>query len=328
VGQWTITDATLSSDSQLLAYSSISPIVHVARTDGNTQQYAIDLSSHRLRRESRGFGIWSVRFSADNRELVAGTSSNSIYIYDLEKQSLVLAMKGHADDVNAVCFADESKNLLYSASDDSLIKVWDRRSLGTAAKPVGVLPGHTEGVTYVSARGDGRYAVSNGKDQTAKLWDVRKMVEPHVFDSWPGHVRDRRLEWDYRYQAYPLGPLGPAKYRHPKDASIVTMTGHSVLVTLIRVHFDPWTGTHIVTGSRDGIVRIYNLLGQCVRSLETHSNRMREGLFSDDEMELGFLHGWRRELVVRDVAWHPKIPLLLSTSWSADGGAVVQHTYE
>jgi WD40 repeat protein len=42
-------------------------------------------------------------------------------------------------------------------------------------RPQGVLPGHTEGVTYVSARGDGRYCISNSKDCTLRMWDVRKM---------------------------------------------------------------------------------------------------------------------------------------------------------
>lgn len=36
--------------------------------------------------------------------------------------------------------------------------------------------GHTEGLTYIDSKGDGRYVISNGKDQTCKLWDLRKMV--------------------------------------------------------------------------------------------------------------------------------------------------------
>ena len=57
-------------------------------------------------------------------------------------------------------------------------QVWDRRALGRGAKPAGVLLGHTEGVTHLDARGDGRYLLSNAKDQTARLWDVRK-VQSH-----------------------------------------------------------------------------------------------------------------------------------------------------
>lgn len=45
----------------------------------------------------------------------------------------------------------------------------DRRSLGSYPKPSGVLIGHTEGITYVSPKGDGRYIISNGKDQVTLL---------------------------------------------------------------------------------------------------------------------------------------------------------------
>ena len=33
------------------------------------------------------------------------------------------------------------------------LQVWDRRALGRGAKPAGVLVGHTEGLTYLDARG-------------------------------------------------------------------------------------------------------------------------------------------------------------------------------
>ena len=35
--------------------------------------------------------------------------------------------------------------------------------------------GHLEGITFLDSRGDGHYFISNGKDQTIKLWDIRKM---------------------------------------------------------------------------------------------------------------------------------------------------------
>ena len=36
--------------------------------------------------------------------------------------------------------------------------------------------GHTQGLTHLDSKGDGRYVLSNCKDQTAKVWDVRKML--------------------------------------------------------------------------------------------------------------------------------------------------------
>jgi WD repeat-containing protein 23 len=47
--------------------------------------------------------------------------------------------------------------MICSGSDDAAIKVWDRRLAHiTCRRPVGVLLGHTEGLTHLSARGDGR----------------------------------------------------------------------------------------------------------------------------------------------------------------------------
>jgi WD repeat-containing protein 23 len=126
------------------------------------------------------FGIWSLRFSGDGGEIVAGTSDYSVYVYDLEAQRSVMQIRGHSDDVNAVCFGDKmSPHILYSGSDDTTLKVWDRRSL-RSERPAGMFLGHTEGLTYIDSKGDGRYVISNAKDQTCKLWDLRKMVSTDV----------------------------------------------------------------------------------------------------------------------------------------------------
>jgi WD repeat-containing protein 23 len=41
------------------------------------------------------FGIFSVKFSTDGRELVAGTSGDSIYVYDLEANKVSLRILAH-----------------------------------------------------------------------------------------------------------------------------------------------------------------------------------------------------------------------------------------
>lgn len=42
------------------------------------------------------FGIFSVKFSSDGRELVAGTSDESIYVYDLEANTVALRISAHS----------------------------------------------------------------------------------------------------------------------------------------------------------------------------------------------------------------------------------------
>ena len=73
----------------------------------------------------------------------------------------------------------------------------DRRSLGSSPKPSGVLIGHTEGITYVSAKGDGRYVISNGKDQALRLWDLRMMRSNADYERVKHH-RYGASNFDYR----------------------------------------------------------------------------------------------------------------------------------
>ena len=188
-GQWTITDASLSPDNKNLAYSSIRSQVCLANTDQSDSSEPRLLDFSDMGRGGHGFGggngwgrsrghfgIWSLRFSGDGGEIVAGTSDQSVYVYDLEAQRSILRIPGHTDDVNAVCFGDKmSPHILYSGSDDTTLKVWDRRSLASM-RPAGMFLGHTEGLTYIDSKGDGRYVISNGKDQTCKLWDLRSMI--------------------------------------------------------------------------------------------------------------------------------------------------------
>jgi WD repeat-containing protein 23 len=115
----------------------------------------------------------SVRFSGDGNELLVGAKDRCVYIYDITAGRPILRLRGHYDEVNAVCYGDSSSpHIIYSGSDDTTIKVWDRRSISDG-RPVGVFTGHTEGITYVHSKGDGRYVLSNGKDQQMKLWDLR-----------------------------------------------------------------------------------------------------------------------------------------------------------
>lgn len=74
----------------------------------------------------------------------------------------------------------------------------DRRSLASTRKPSGVLIGHTEGITYVSAKGDGRYVISNGKDQILRLWDLRMMRSNADFEGVANKHYGIR-SFDYRY---------------------------------------------------------------------------------------------------------------------------------
>eukprot|EP00271_Cylindrocystis_brebissonii_P003415 TRINITY_DN14373_c0_g1_i1.p1 TRINITY_DN14373_c0_g1~~TRINITY_DN14373_c0_g1_i1.p1 ORF type:complete len:674 (-),score=99.36 TRINITY_DN14373_c0_g1_i1:561-2582(-) len=297
--RWTITDTALSPDQRFLVYASITPVVHMVNVGGDVQSVANVTDIHESlnfyagsRNRDHSFGIWSLRFSSDGREIVAGSNDSALYVYDVEAQKPLLRLRAHEDDVNAVAFADESSTVLFSGSDDNFCKVWDRRAL-SSGKPAGVLVGHLEGITHICSKGDGRHLISNSKDQTVKLWDIRTMMDQaeHKRPVWKG----RRSHWDYRMMEY---PASRRNRRHPQDRSLLTYRGHRVLQTLIRAYFSPMHTTgqrYIYTGSSEGNVHIYDVVSGS---------------------EVGLLKHHRQP--VRDCSWHPSQPSLVSVSWDGN----------
>ncbi|XVF38597.1 hypothetical protein REPUB_Repub20aG0116000 [Reevesia pubescens] len=297
--RWTITDTSLSPDQRFLVYASLSPVVHIVNVgSAATESVAniteihdgLDFSLDDYDDDDDdggGIGIFSVKFSTDGRELLAASGDKSIYVYDLEGKRPSLRIPAHKCDVNTVCFADETGHLIFSGSDDHLCKVWDRRCFVTNGKAAGVLMGHLQGITFIDSHGDGRYFISNGKDQTTKLWDIRKMSS-----SAPYTPRLRDHYFDYRWMDYPSHARA---LKHPHDQSLATYKGHSVLRTLIRCYFSPAYSTgqkYIYTGSSDGSLYIYDLVsGAQVASCHHH------------------------EAPVRDCSWHPFYPMIITSSW-------------
>lgn len=327
-GQWTITDATLSPDNRWLAYSSIRHTVCLASTDPlDTSDYTLldftnfapGVSRHSSRghfgyRGHNSFGVWSLRFSGDGREIVAGTSDHSVVVYDLETRQSTVRLSNHDDDVNAVCFGDKSSpHILYSGSDDQTLRVWDRRSMADG-REAGVFVGHTEGLTYVDSKGDGRYVLSNGKDQMMKLWDLRKMMSPSDFANV--NLHEYTSNFDYRFSPYDEDEYTP----NPHDCSVVTFRGHSVLKTLIRCHFSPPTSSnsrYVYSGSEDGKVYVWNLDGSRKATIDVMAatkgtrprHSAREEMFMY-EMPGGGRGGDTWKTCVRDASWCPTAPVL------------------
>ncbi|PKS12068.1 hypothetical protein jhhlp_001364 [Lomentospora prolificans] len=336
--QWTLTDASLSPDNKWLAYTSLSPSVCLAPTDPNDKgdPYTLDLSASvgtaggatsdepRLR-----FGIFSVRFSGDGRELVTGTNYRSIIVYDIETRTPLHKVKGHDADVNAVCFADiSSPHILYSGSDDSVIKVWDRRSMGDR-REAGAFVGHIEGITHIDSKGDGRYILSNGKDQSMKLWDLRMAISTDRFRS----IGLRRIPtFDYRWEKFREVDW----FEDKNDNSAVTFRGHDVLQTLIRCHFSPPSSSdsrYVYSGSASGQIFIWNMDATLAGKIDVETSIMHSlanaGRFPQLRMTDLLYSPWN--MVVRDASWHPNVPAIATSAWSTGGmreGAISLHTFQ
>ncbi|XP_074424188.1 DDB1- and CUL4-associated factor 11 isoform X4 [Larus michahellis] len=282
---WSILDVAFSPDASQCLYSSWSDYIHVYDIYGDGDNHtALD-----LRPEERRFAVFSLAVGPDGREVVGGANDGCLYVYDREVQRRTLRVEAHEDDVNAVALGDGAGQLLLSGGDDGVCRAWDRRCLGEGRpRPVGLLAGHRDGITFLHPRGDGRYLVSNSKDQTAKLWDLRRPAGPGGLAAARRAVA--RQSWDYRWQRAP--PRAMATAPLPGDSSLMTYRGHAVLHTLLRCRLAPPPGLFLAAGSASGAVLVYDVLsGRAVRRLTNHG------------------------ACVRDVCWHPQGGALATASW-------------
>lgn len=190
---WSIVDLDFSTDSRFVIYSSWSNCVHLINTQGEFELHeALDFQPNEYQQQVCMFGI---RFSTNgSREILAGLNGGIAMLYDVERKRNIWSAQAHEDDINSVCWLDDSGNLFATGSDDASLRIWDRRILANVdtdaasgqarsrrgyakATPVGGFLGHVHGLTCVSSMNDGnaRYVLSNSKDQSMKLWDVRKV---------------------------------------------------------------------------------------------------------------------------------------------------------
>ncbi|XP_022091921.1 DDB1- and CUL4-associated factor 11-like [Acanthaster planci] len=290
---WSILDTAFSPDGNYLIYSSWSEYIHLCNVRGDFQTHvALDMEPG-----DGHFCPFSVQFSSNNREILAGANDGFLYIFDREINKRTMRIDAHEDDINSVRFADESSQILFSGGDDGLCKVWDRRMLSdTQCDPVGMLAGHTDGITCVDSKGDGRHLITNSKDQSVKLWDLRVFSPASAVANCKRAVAGQH--WDYRWQQVPR--RSRRKNIIKGDTSLLTYRGHGVLHTCIRCHFSPMFTTdqkYIYCGCATGGVVIYDVLtGKIVRKLDGHRG------------------------CVRDVSWHPYENNIISSSWDGSHG--------
>lgn len=299
---WSIVDTAFSPDSRFLIYSTWSPCVQLYSVDVGATGPAVGATGpavHEqldLRPDQARFCLFSLQFSSDSKEMIGGGNDGRVHLYDIEQKRPTLQVVVSEEDVNSVKFVDPNCNVFLTGADDGVCKMWDKRCLDQGANPISEFVGHFEGITHVDVNRDGRFFVSNGKNQCIKLWDFRK---PKANSSVATEKTAPR--WDYRWESYEIRNV---RQKMDVDTSIMTYRGHRVLETLIRCYFSPDFSTserYIYTGSQCGTVHVFDVLtGRSVNKLTAHSG------------------------IVRDVAWHPTKPILISSSWD---GTVARWEY-
>ncbi|XP_063702342.1 DDB1- and CUL4-associated factor 11 isoform X2 [Culicoides brevitarsis] len=289
---WCLLDLNFSHDNEWYVYSTWSDCLHINRLEGNDT----DVTCLHLNPDLQRFATFSATFSNCGKEIIAGCNDSCVYVYDVagDTRSMRVRVTDGAD-VNCVGFLNDTSEIFFSGTDDGIIKIWDKRCLNeTDPQPAGVLVGHYDGITFIDSRNDGRYLISNSKDQSIKLWDLRVFSPKEAEENAVQRNTNGSILWDYRWDKIPKNYYNVTRCLDG-DTSIITYRGHRVQKTLIRARFSPQATTgqrYIYTGCGTGRLVIYDMLtGKIVKAIKSHNE------------------------IVRDVAWSQNRPEILTSSW-------------
>ncbi|KAF9516833.1 hypothetical protein BS47DRAFT_1375873 [Hydnum rufescens UP504] len=173
-------DRVVAGGSELLATGADDGKVKVWKSDEKESIADWDL----------GCPVTSVCWSPDGAQIYAGALDNVIHVYDLRKQEVVMALRGHTDIPSSLSVSP-SGNYLLSPSFSSNTIVWDIRPFSPSPSRIHrVLQGAPAGFENTLSRAawsqedGGKRVAVGGADRTVTIWDVEST---RVLYKLPGH---------------------------------------------------------------------------------------------------------------------------------------------
>uniref|UniRef100_A0A1B0CFA5 Uncharacterized protein n=2 Tax=Lutzomyia longipalpis TaxID=7200 RepID=A0A1B0CFA5_LUTLO len=249
--EWSILDMDFSPDGQEFVYATRSCCLHVGNLLGRSAEITCipfdEFSVHK-------FASYSVQFASGGHEIVAGCSDGAVSVFDREKSTWTERAFEDNMEVNAVRLLEDNSHIVCAGSDDGAIRIYDRRSMATKSRgSMGMFVGHLDGVTSIDVKNDGRYYITNSKDQNDKV-------------------------------------VGCTVNELAGDTSVMSYRGHRVFKSLIRAKFSPARTTgqrYIYTGCGTGYLVMYDVLtGEMVQAIRGHSNIVRDVAWHPSRSEI------------------------------------------
>ncbi len=281
-------DVAISPDRRLVASASMDGSVVVSDLRGGQRR--------RLLSVKRGW-VSSVQFSPDGRRVLASVSDGTLRIVPVSADGRAVRLHGHRGWVFAARF-DRSGHRVVSGGDDRTARIWDlargsarslrhpsavqtatfspdgrRVATGTADGIVRVWStgGHgaprlvradRESVYSVRFSADGRRLLTAGEEGVVRVWDVRGM---HLISELKGH-RGRVLQANFLpgdAAAVSVGEDGMLRRWALPDAAVMYGAVNGA-------RYSP-DGRFVVSGGRDGAVRLFDVRTGAARELARHA---------------------------------------------------------
>jgi WD40 repeat protein len=151
--------------------------------------------------------VYSVCFSSDSKNIVSGSSDNTVRVWDVESGKEIRKLEGHSGSVYSACFSPNGKSIV-SGSEDTTVRVWDVEN----GKEIHKLEGHSGRVKSVCFSPNGKSIVSGSEDTTVRVWNVENGKEVHKLEGHSLYLVSVRFCPDGKYIVVAEGLTNIVKY--------------------------------------------------------------------------------------------------------------------
>jgi len=197
------------------------------------------------------YNVSSVCLSPDGKSIISGSTDNSIRIWDVETGKEEKTLTEHLFSINAVCFSPDGTKIA-SGSADKTVKIWN----SATGKEEKTFIGHKADINCITFSPDGTKVASGSKDYSVKIWNI----ENDEVITLEGHDAEV-ISVAFSPDGTKIASCGrdndnSIKIWNAKTGKFIkNILGSSDYVSSVAFIDD----TKIVSGSRDGIIRILDI---------------------------------------------------------------------